>query len=124
MMLKRIFKKDTDGSLVVSDSGPILDHVQCWHTGVRPEQNFSDRLVKSAIAEGWMTLSKGKLILHCKPQDLEYTINRTPGRYDLGNGKYEVIHQYECVLNTKQHDAFKFQGKPGSLKPNYFTAGV
>jgi hypothetical protein len=51
------------------------------HTGARPEQNFSGGLIEAGVSEGWMSLTKGKLILHVKPEELVYTITRAPGRY-------------------------------------------
>ncbi len=52
-----------------------------------PKQKFSGGLIEAAVAEGWMTLSKGKIILHCKPKDVHYKIERMPGRYCCWNGE-------------------------------------
>lgn len=60
---------------------PPLSHIEVKHTGTTPEQNFSDRLVYTGIREGWITLSKGKLIVHGQPEDLRYTVKRGPGHY-------------------------------------------
>lgn len=74
----------TDG--VIVDMIPPLKNVVIIHTGTHAEQNFSGGLVDAAISEGWMTITKGKIILHAQRQDgvdvdLNYTINRMPGRY-------------------------------------------
>jgi len=69
MLLKRIYE------------GAKLQHIALRHTGVKAEQNFSRRLVEGAVADGWMTLSQGKIILHVQPEDLVYMIVRGPGHY-------------------------------------------
>lgn len=135
MLLKRFYKTSPEGVR-------SFDYVSVAHTGTHPEQNFSDRLVAGAVAEGWMSLSRGKIIVHAQPEDLVYTIKRGPGVYCCFTGKkldgqvearahvaknfagkpspdksnpggYEVLHAYECVLDADQHD--KFMAKPGQL---------
>ena len=86
MLLKRHYdtpegwepKRNQAGILV---NAPKLSHVEVIHTGVHEEQNFSQRLVSAAVTEGWMTMSRGKIILHTPDEDLEYTILRGPGVY-------------------------------------------
>lgn len=76
MLLKRHFKEPA------AEGRPRdLDHIQVIHTGVDAEQHFSKRMVDKGVAEGWITLGGGKLTLHAKPEDLEYTILRPPGRW-------------------------------------------
>src|SRR5262245_58132058 len=75
MLLKRIYHHDAHGHPTT------LSHVEVKHTGPFPEQNFSHRLVNTGIAEGWMTLSRGELLIHAGDEDVVYTINRIPGRY-------------------------------------------
>lgn len=62
---------------------PPIERVKVVHTGVSREQNFSERLVRAGVAEGFMTLGQGKLILHTVEgqPDLEYKILRAPGWY-------------------------------------------
>jgi len=60
---------------------PPLSHIEVKHTGTSAAQNFSDRLVNAGLAEGWITLGKGKLVLHGKPEDLTYAVLRVPGYY-------------------------------------------
>jgi hypothetical protein len=99
MLLKRIYDKPagwerqanarrTDGKLAdpAKPEGACLNpppfkHIEVKHTGTNPEQNFSDRLVSAGLAEGFISLSKGKLTLHGKPEDLNYTVKRIPGYY-------------------------------------------
>lgn len=75
MELKRINK---DGK---------FDHIQVNHTGISPEQNFPEDMVLSGLNEGWVSITGSKLILHAEPEDLEYEILRTPGRYCLHCGE-------------------------------------
>jgi len=58
-----------------------LDNVKVIHSGWTPHQNFSSGLVDAGLREGWISLSKGKITLHTRPEELIYTIDRTPGRY-------------------------------------------
>jgi len=60
---------------------PPFDHVEVIHTGARAPQNFSIGYVDQALAEGWMTIGKGRLVLHAEPEDLVYRIDRAPGHY-------------------------------------------
>jgi YgiT-type zinc finger domain-containing protein len=60
---------------------PPVDHFQIKHTGVKPEQNFSQKMIEAGQVAGFLTISKGELILHAKPEDLHYTIVRGPGYY-------------------------------------------
>jgi len=100
MLLKRIYDKPEGwerrvniralGGVALTDpmkpegaclNPPPLSHIEIKHTGTSPEQNFSDRLVAAGLAEGWITLGKGKLVLHGKPEDLNYAVKRLPGYY-------------------------------------------
>jgi len=92
--VKEYNTKDEDGLLV--DPGrpegailnvPPFDHIEVEHTGSAPEQNFSTRQVARGLSEGWISIGKGKLILHAKPEDLVYDILRAPGRYCLHCGE-------------------------------------
>jgi len=89
MMLKRIYKKFKDDKGVEHVD---IDRVEVWHTGVDAKQSFSERLVNAAVAEGWMTLSKGQILVHAqdpvaqKPVDLAYKVLQRPGRYCLHCG--------------------------------------
>lgn len=66
-----------------------FDHITCLRAG--PKQRFSGGLVEAAVAEGWMTVGQGKVVIHCAlpaptgesfhPADLTYRIVRIPGRY-------------------------------------------
>jgi len=74
MQLKRLY--DTS-----DPKAPKIVGVSVKHTGVKPAQTFSSRLVSRAVAEGWMSLGKGRLVLHAKEGDLVYTVLRASGLY-------------------------------------------
>jgi hypothetical protein len=88
MLLKRIYKA---GGMVqgVKDGQPYyeLDYISLAHTGVNPEQNFSIQLVTEGLKSGSMEIHDAELILRVHPEDLRYTIKRTPGRWCLHCGK-------------------------------------
>lgn len=110
--------------------------VKVRDTGFSPGQNFSRRLVETALAEGWMSMGGGKLTLRASPEDLVYTVLRVPGVYcDLCGEKldaggptaqlhvsskhpgeprsdawpsgYAQINAYECVLGEVQHKKYR-----------------
>lgn len=165
MMLKRIYKTPPDWAPVRNVRGPdgtlpdptrpegaclnppALDYVSLGHTGIDRRQNFSERLIQTAIAEGWCSLGQGQLTLHVMPEDLVYTIERLPGVYcchcgarleagdraarahvaqqhagaaspDPANPSgYRRVNAYECVLDARQHD--RYRARPG--KPLKFA---
>lgn len=57
------------------------------HTGTAAEQNFSRRLVLRGAAEGWLRMDGATLVIHGDPEDLVYTIDRTPGYYVKSTGE-------------------------------------
>jgi hypothetical protein len=61
--------------------------VQILHTGLKPQQNFSHRLIEQAMAEGWADISGNTLTLHADPEPLVYTLKRTPGYYCTSTGE-------------------------------------
>lgn len=88
-------------SVDVCTNPPPLSHIEVRHTGIDAEQHFATHFVEQGLAEGWMTVGGGKLILHAQPEDLVYTILRPPGRYcvhcgikleDDGNGESARAH--------------------------------
>ncbi|MFQ5757189.1 MAG: hypothetical protein ACE5H7_14015, partial [Acidiferrobacterales bacterium] len=79
MRLKRIYKRDEFGVLVQNDSGEyVIDHTKVIRSSER--QNFSTRLVERAVTEGWMSIGRGKIVTHTRPE-LSYKIVREPGYY-------------------------------------------
>lgn len=84
--MKKHYKKPSGWEPIRDKAGnvtnvPPLSHIEVKHTGASPEQNFSTRLVEQGVALGFMTLGKGKITLHAKPEDLTYKIVRSPGHY-------------------------------------------
>lgn len=86
MLLKRLYdtpdgwvaERDADGRVT---NAPPLKGLRLYHTGTNPAQNFSRRMVDTGLAEGWLTLGKGLLMIDTEQETLEYTIVRTPGTY-------------------------------------------
>lgn len=95
MELKRINK---DGK---------LDHIQVNHTGTHPEQTFSTQMVDQGMAEGWISVVKGELVLHAKPEDLHYAILNGPGFYCCHDGS-----KHATGKDAQNYTAKKFAGKP------------
>lgn len=64
----------------------VFSHMTVHDTGATAAQHFSERLVKAGIEEGWISIKDGILTLYAKPENLLYTIVRTPGRYSCFDG--------------------------------------
>jgi hypothetical protein len=60
---------------------PPLKGIALQHTGIREGQNFSRRFVDAGLAEGWLSMARGKLTLHTQEEDLVYSILHMPGTY-------------------------------------------
>lgn len=60
---------------------PPIDYITVEHTGANPEQNFTEKLVRAGLREGFLSISGNKLTLQAQPEDLKYTIKRHPGYY-------------------------------------------
>lgn len=84
MLLKRIYAETAGDS---GTAAPVVSHVQIMHTGLQAAQNFSDRLVEQAVVDGWAVLYENKLVLKGDPEDLEYTVQRSPGYYCVSSGE-------------------------------------
>lgn len=61
-------------------------HVRVIHSGISREQNFSQRLVGQAMADGWMERKGATLILRTDGEPLRYAIRREPGYYCKSTG--------------------------------------
>lgn len=62
---------------------PVPVHVAVESLHDQGAQNFSERLVRQAVEEGWMSLSRGNLIIHTGDgdEDVVYKIEEAPGVY-------------------------------------------
>ena len=75
MLLKRIFKDRVDGDLFIVDYIDVLHSTPRWHA--------SARFVQRMVAEGWLSIVDGDLIIKTASDkdDLHYQIERAPGHY-------------------------------------------
>ena len=110
MQLKRVYKTDADGVVITP---LILDYVKLLRSG--PKQKFSTGLVKAAVAEGWMTLTKGRIVLHTKPE-VSYKIVRIPGRYCCFSG--DKLPDDATGAAAQAHIASNHKGKKSPDKQN------
>lgn len=86
MEIKRIFKKDDSGTLVRDANGnAVLDTVRVKR--LSKLQNFTQKLIDRAIREGFMSMSKGKIVLHTESGDLSYKILQSPGYFCCHDNK-------------------------------------
>jgi hypothetical protein len=76
MLLKRIY----------ADDGSV-SAIEIKHTGTSREQNFSHRLIEQAIVDGWARLDGDTLTLRGQPEDLTYSVRRSPGYYCTSTGE-------------------------------------
>lgn len=77
------------------------DHLEILHAPeIGGAQHFSPRLVWAGAAEGWLSLTDGKIIIKTargKP-NLEFKILAPPGRYDDPSepAGYRIDNFYRC----------------------------
>ncbi len=139
MLLKRIYQtpegwapkrnvKQPDGKLLDENRPegavlnlPPLDYVTVLREG-KPKHLFSTKLVASAIQEGWMTLSRGKIILHTKPQELAFRIEKVPGHYCCHCGEKmagEVAARKHVLMVHAGLGAHELPAKDPDLKTEF-----
>lgn len=101
-------------------NAPPVHRVSLKHSGVRAAQNFSTRLVEGGIAQGWITLGQGKLVMHTPDgeDDLEFTVERGPGYYSAFT--HEPIADANRVVSAGLTLGMQFvQAKhPGEKSPD------
>lgn len=119
MRLKRLHATPEGWTKQVNAAGdctnpPPCIGVEVQHTGHSRDQHFSDRLVLRGMQEGWIEMSKDRLILKGTNGTLHYTVLRGPGKYPTSiptadDPGYEVIHYFDCVLDEADHATFCVQ---------------
>lgn len=72
MLLKRVYDK-TD------PANPKVNGVRVLRAG--GDKNFSPDLINDGLAQGWLSMSKGKLVLEGENAVITYAIRRAPGYY-------------------------------------------
>lgn len=70
-------------------------------TSPAPESHaFSRPYVENGMAEGWISVIKGNIVIHTITGDLIYRIVEPPGRHDDANelSGYRVSHEFKVAL--------------------------
>jgi len=113
MEIKRIFKKDADGEMV-------LETIKVKR--ISKIQNFTQKFFDKALREGFASMSKGLFILHTVDGDLEYKIIRSPGYFCCFDNK-ALGDQKECRAyiesNFKGKDSPDLNNQSGYRKDNF-----
>lgn len=78
MLLKRHFANGADKAAT---------HVEVKHSGLSPEQNFSDRLVDQAVKEGWMVVGDKTVTIKTDADPLNFALVRKPGYFCKSTGE-------------------------------------
>ena len=105
MFLKRIFTGE--------EGNRVFDHLKV--ISHNKTQNFTQKFIDKGIEEGYVTLSKGNITIHAKPNDLVYKIVRMPGWYCCHDDK-----KMESSEDAKRYLIRNFKGKksPDSNNPS------
>jgi len=111
MKIKRFYKKDDKGALILENGEPVVETIKV--TLLSKRQNFTQKFIDKAIREGYATLTKGKLILHTQDGDLEYKILRSPG-YFCCHDNQSLGGEKEC----REYVAINFAGIDSPDKNN------
>lgn len=106
MMLKRHFHPES----LAEGQTPRISHVEVLHSGIKPEQNFDDGMIDSAVAQGWATLSGNRLELKTDGEPLRYTVLRAPGYFCKSTG--EAI-----PVTAKAWARFRYAGDSSLSQP-------
>lgn len=89
MKFKRIFPKGVE----VKDGKEHFEECLVEIVQLSPEWHLSPRVMEKGVAEGWMSVAKGRLTLHTPTGDVEYEIVAPPDRSQARN-------YYDCrVVN-------------------------
>ena len=80
MLLKRIYRKDETGALVLDErKQPIVAGIRVLRLGRK--QKFSPDLVTRGAADGWLVLAGGRITLKAEGGDIAFRVVRTPGTW-------------------------------------------
>ncbi len=113
MQVKRIFKHDT--------GKPVFDHLKIIRAG--KVQNFTQKFINKGMTNGFVTMSKGQIIIHGKPVDLSYKVVRIPGYYcchdDAPLGGEKEAREY-LEKNFKGKKSPCSNNPSGYRKDNFF----
>ena len=72
MLLKRLYHRAEDGTLTVHGIQVLR---------ARDRQHVSPNLIEQGVAQGWLSLAKGQLVIHGEAGAIVYRIDRPPGYY-------------------------------------------
>lgn len=62
-----------------------------------PRQNFWPSLLTRGVGEGWLSMERGRIVLHGEDGLVVYRIVRMPGRYpDDSPAGYRIDNFYAC----------------------------
>lgn len=93
---------------------PSIAGLEIVHTGIQAEQNFSTPLITEFIKLGVASIEGDQLALKAAPEDLHYTIKRTPGRWCLHCSE-KLADDVNGEL-ARLHVAMKHKDKPSPVE--------
>jgi hypothetical protein len=104
MLLKRLYDRSDPKS-------PKVNGVKILRAGAR--QNFSPDLLQQGVAQGWISLPKGKVVLHAQGGVVTYVIKRGPGYYCCHCGK-----SVDDAITARAHLEVEHRGEASPDKQN------
>lgn len=117
MRLKRLYRQPlTDPPMVRGVT--VLEADQA--------QNFSPRFLDGGVAEGWLTMERGKIVIHGENRTLTYRIKLPPGYYccycdrALDDGPAARAH----IEETHAHEPSPDENNPAGYRRDNFFACV
>lgn len=105
LKLKRIFNKDESGNPTSVKTVRVLSE--------KPRHNFSMNLVQGGISEGWLSLMKGRIVLHAEDGDHVFNILRGPGHYCC-----HCNSKLDGQVNARKHVAEDHEGDESPDRSN------
>lgn len=83
-----------------------ITHVEATFKGRGERQNLSTRLVEKGVSEGWLSLSRGEIVIHQERgvRDVKLRIVRGPGRYCCHCGEELADEQTARAHVAAEHE--------------------
>lgn len=103
MELKRLYKKDSEGALVMEAGALVVIGVEILHAG--PRQKFSPQQVVQGLREGWLLMEGPIITVKGVNESVRYRIERDPGFYCCHCGiklQGEPSDEQSCRNNSER----------------------
>lgn len=123
MLIKRLYEKDDKGEFVKDKAGHLV-FAGIEILRAKQVQHFSPGFVERGVAEGWIIMGKGRIVLEGVGSKAIYRIMRIPGYYcchcegPLPDGSAGKVHVALAHAEDKSPDT---SNPAGYRRDNFFA---